>query len=187
VILVGEHEQVDARLLVDGEVACEIAEALEHPLGLGAPPLGIVGLEKILLELPVVVGELAFESRDLLGIERGEDRSGVLRRLGGELAVARAHVVEPPGDVVRGDAAGGALARAAHQLRVGRHFGPAVPLVEARDALAHVLGLRRIELEVARGHEAQRGVGVVVRHSDRAARGEQRASREQGKAAPGHQ
>jgi len=90
-------------------------------------------------KLPVVLGELALKHRNLIGCQRREHRRRVFGRLGGEPAVTRAHAGEPPGDVLRGDAAGGALARAAHQRRVGRKLVGAMPLVELRDAQSHLL------------------------------------------------
>src|SRR5882724_9618787 len=115
VALVGERKALDARLLVRRQIAGEVAEAVEHAMRLRPPAPFLVRGEELLFELPVVLGELALERRDLIGGERSEHRRRVLGRLGREPAVARAHAGETPGDVLRGDAAGGALARAAHQ------------------------------------------------------------------------
>src|SRR6267143_1017084 len=113
VALVGKREALDAGLLLRAQLARKIAKALEHALQLTTPSLLVVGREEFLREFFVVLGELAFERRELRGGERRENRCRVLGRFRREPAVAQAHVGEPPGDVLRRDALGRALTGAA--------------------------------------------------------------------------
>src|SRR5258706_9021567 len=114
VLLVREREALDAGLLVRGQVPREVAKALEHALQLGAPALRVVGNEKFAGELLVVRGKLALDACDLIGRERRKHRRRLLRGFRSEPAVARSHIGEPPGHVLRSDALRRALARAAH-------------------------------------------------------------------------
>ena len=109
------------------------------------------------------------EGRELRGRERREHRCGVFSRFCREPAVAQAHVGDAPSDVLRGDAFGGALARAAQQGGVYGKLVRPVPLVKSRDAGRKLVGLRGVEVQIASRHEAQQGVGVVVGDPGRAA------------------
>ncbi len=174
VALMIEREAFDAGLLVRRQIPGKIAKALEHALQLTAPSLLVVRRKEFLRVFFVVFGELALERRELRGCERGEHGRGVLGRFRREPAVAQAHVGEPPGDVLRRDAPGRALTGAAQQGRVRRKLARPVPLVKSHDARGQIVGLRSVEIQIARGHEAQHGVGVVVGEAGRAAGGEHR-------------
>ena len=160
--LVGGDEAPDAGLLLRGQLARKVAQALEHALALRAQALLFVGGEKLLRVLFVAFGELALARRELRGPQRREHRRRILGGFRREPAVARAQIAQSPRHVFRRDAVRGALARALQQGRVRRKLVHPVPLVKPRDAGPEVLGLRGVEVEVARRHEADHGVGVVV-------------------------
>ncbi len=147
----------------------KVAKAFEHALQLPAAALPVIGGEELLRVFFVVFGELALERRELRGRERREHRCRVFRRFCRKPAVAQAHVGQAPREVPRGDARGRALARTAQQGGVCGKLVCPVPLVKSRDARRQVVGLRRVEVQIARRHEAQHGVGVVVGDAGRAA------------------
>src|SRR5438128_11282500 len=110
VALVGRDEAPDAGLLLRGQLARKVAQALEHALALRAQALLFVGGEKFLGGLFFAFCELALEHRKLRGPQRREHRRRILGGFRREPAVARAQIAQSPRHVFRRDAVRGPLA-----------------------------------------------------------------------------